>query len=217
MKKIEQIIGFLLILTGIIFVINEFITLSAANLPLWDAYITKTISRLAVPYGNIYLTARDTLSPKAYLLDHAFIISGVIFLIGNLVCVRKYISKNRILFCILTIITSIGLITIAFNPTGGPTTHLPHQIGAIMIFVGATLVLILTGLSIENQPTYKKICLILGAISLVFGLLLISVYFNVNYPFRGLFERGMIYSIIVWIIITGYYLLTNKFKEKTIS
>lgn len=130
--------------------------MSSTNIPLWEAYIAKTISRLAVPYGTIYRGVIDTLSPKGYLLNITFILSDLILFIGNMVSVRKYIKKYNLIFTILTIFTSVGLILLALNPTGGPTTDLTHQISAAIVFISGTFLLIVTGLSIENQPTYKK-------------------------------------------------------------
>ncbi|MCQ2972617.1 MAG: hypothetical protein MJ209_04990 [archaeon] len=112
--------------------------MSSTNIPLWEAYIAKTISRLAVPYGTIYRGVIDTLSPKGYLLNITFILSDLILFIGNMVSVRKYIKKYNLIFTILTIFTSVGLILLALNPTGGPTTDLTHQISAAIVFISGT-------------------------------------------------------------------------------
>ena len=112
--KIDKIIGIFLILASVFYIIMEYYTLSYAFLPIEDLYIKYTISKLAVPVGNIYFNTISTLSPKANLLNHSIILLGVAILIGNFVTIKKEISNNKLNYhnlCMIYFIIGIIFLT----------------------------------------------------------------------------------------------------------
>lgn len=213
--KTEKIMGILFILAGLFFFISEYITLSHATLPTLQLYIGYSVSELAVPVGDIYFNIISTLSPKANLLNNGIVLAGVVILIGNFVAVRKHISEYKPLFYLITLVLSFGFILVAAFHTGGPTSEEMHKLGAMMLFFGGSFLLIFIGFFVTENPLYKNICLALGFIGLICGigfcLIKEDPVFSV---YRGIVERGNIYSTIIWMIITGITLVSSKTIEK---
>ncbi len=84
-----------------------------------------------------------------------------------------------------------------------------------MLFFGGSFLLIFIGFFVTENPLYKNICLALGFIGLICGigfcLIKEDPVFSV---YRGIVERGNIYSTIIWMIITGITLVSSKTIEK---
>ena len=152
-------------------------------------------------------------NPKANVLNNGLIILGITILIGNFVTIRKEIPKYKILFYILTLIFLIGTLIVVIFPLGIP--HSPiHKMGAKMIFFGGSFLLLFIGLSIKDKSLYKYSTLILGIIGLISGILICFILKDLNLiNYKGLIERLNIYSMLVWMIITGIRLLLSSSNE----
>ena len=213
-SKKEKIIAIFAILAGIFYFIGENITLYKANISTFTAYIGYSVSELAVPFGDIYNGAISTLSPLAHLLNFQLIFLGVMVLIINFTLVKKCISKYKYLFYLLTLILGFGYFIVAIFHTGGPNSEGMHRLGAMMLFFGGSFLVLFIGLFADANPTYKKIALILGIIGLIGGVIFCLIKVDPVFSvYRGFFERGNIYSTIIWLIVTGGYLITNKISN----
>lgn len=224
-EKIEKLISVLLIISPILFIILEYYALQHSNLPTLTAYQGFSVSELAVPLGDsitalgpslkvIYTSTVSNLSPYAFLINIGFVLCGLTILIGNFAVIKKFVSKYKFIFYLITLILSLGLFIVAIFHTGAPDSEGMHKIGALMLFFGGSFLLIFMGLFSKNIPVYKNASLILGIIGLIGGILFCSF---INDPvlgvYRGIVERGNIYATLVWILMSGFYLIFKNSKH----
>lgn len=193
----NKIAGLVFIIGSIYYIIAEFISAIFFKDSLLNTYTLHTISELGIP--NFH-------SPLSWLMNSAFIIIGLTLIFGNFYKFKEYIIKNKLIFYILTIITSIGVIIVALIHGGNPLTANYHSLGAVMAILGGNILLIIISRSLDKFNIYPKITLILG----FFGFIIFWVmFFNLDSIFMPIFERLSVYTLIIWSFITGVHIL-NK-------
>lgn len=191
----SKVAGIVFILGSLYYMIAEAISAFAFNDELINTYLFHTISELGIPNPN---------SPLFFLMNSAFIIIGLSLLFGNFYKLKDFIVKNKTLFYILTVITSIGVIIVALIHAGNPLTEGYHSLGAIMAILGGNVLLISISKSMDEFDIYQKITFILGIIGLFAFWIM---FFNIRSIYMPVFERLSVYTLILWSFISGIYLL----------
>lgn len=103
---------------------------------------------------------------------------------------------------------------VAIFHTGAPDSEGMHKIGALMLFFGGSSLLIFMGLFSKDIHVYKNASLILGIICLIGGILFCSfINDHILGVYRGIVERGNIYVTLVWILMSGFYLIFKNSKH----
>lgn len=187
--------GIIYIAGSLYYILMEAICALNFNDTLTNTYIYHTISELGIPNVN---------SPLFYLMNSAFILIGLTVLSGNYLELKNYITNNKNLFYLLTLITAIGVIIVGLIHGGNPLTSGYHTLGAIMAILGGNILLIIISKSMEEFEIYQKITLILGIIGL---LAFWIMFFSMSSIYMPVFERLSVYTLIIWSLITGTYLL----------
>ncbi len=190
----SKIAGLVFIFGSFYYIIGEFISAIFFKASLFNTYIFHTISELGIPGIN---------SPLFWLMNSAFIIIGLTLIFGNLYKFKDYIMKNKIIFYILTFITSIGVIIVALIHGGNPLTANYHSLGAVMAILGGNILLLIISKSLNEFNSYAKITLILGLIGLIIFWIM---FFNMDSIFMPVFERLSVYTLIIWSLLTGFYI-----------
>lgn len=193
----SKIAGIVFLIGGLYYLIAEAISAFAYNDTLMNTYLLYTISELGVPSSN---------SPLFFLMNSAFILMGLIFIFSNFYRFKDFIIKNRILFYILTLVCSLGVIIVGLIHADNPVSLTYHSAGAIMAILGGNLLLVLVSRSMGEFGIYQKITLILGCIGI---LAFWIMFFNMETIYMPVFERVAVYALIIWILMTGAYLLKN--------
>ncbi|AMK14726.1 DUF998 domain-containing protein [Methanobrevibacter olleyae] len=197
----SKIAGIVFILGSLYYMIAEAISVFAFNDTVINSYLFHTISELGIPGLN---------SPLFYLMNSAFIAIGLTLLFANFYKFKNFIIKDKTIFYILTLITSIGVIIVALIHGGNPLTASYHSLGAVMAILGGNVLLILISRVMDKFETYQKISLILGIIGLMaFGVM----FFNMGSIYMPIFERLSVYTLILWSFISGVCLLKNSSIE----
>ena len=194
----SKVAGIIFIFSSIYYMGVEFISASFTNISLFNTYCFHTISELGIPnhFSSFY-----------YLMNSGFIVVGLGLLFGVFLKFKDLIVKNKLIFYVLSFVTSIGVIIVAMIHGGNPLTLSYHMLGAIMAIVGGNLLLIVVSRSMSEFGFYQKMSLILGIIG-EFSFLLLLV-FN-SRDFFPVFERLSVYTLIFWSFFTGIYLLRNN-------
>ena len=193
----SKIAGIVFIIGSLYYLLAEAISAFNFNDLLTNTYLFHTISELGIPNAN---------SPFAFLMNSAFIIIGLALIFGNFYKFKDFIVKNKIIFYILTLVSAIGVIIVALIHAGNPVTDGYHSIGAIMAIFGGNILALIVSRSMDEFETYQKITLILSVIGiLAFGVM----FFSMTSPIMPVFERLSVYTLIIWIFISGVYLLKN--------
>ena len=123
---------------------------------------------------------------------------------GNFYKFRDFIVKNRTVFYIFTLITSLGVIIVGLIQGGNPLTSGYHTLGAVMAILGGNILIVLIARSMDDFETYQKITLALGIIGLVAFWIM---FFNVESIYMPILERLSVYTLILWSLITGVFLV----------
>ena len=143
----NKVAGIVFILGSLYYLIVEAISATFFNDSLINTYLFHTISELGIPSAN---------SPVYFLMNSAFIIIGLTLLFGNFYKFKDFIIKNKSVFFIFTLITSLGVIIVGFIHGGNPLTSGYHSLGAVMAILGGNLMLICFHFLWMNLLTIKK-------------------------------------------------------------
>ena len=171
------------------------------------SYTRNYISDLGVDAGQL-VHGRTFDSPRAYLIHIAFYLQGILFFLGALLIVGTPESPRARLFLGLITANSIGNIVIGTVHSGSV-----HRAGAALAIVGGNTA-ILAGsavvATVGDWRWYRRISNLLAALGLLSLLMLIinSVTSAANLVADGAWERGSVYSIILWQLVTAACLLS---------
>ena len=193
-----KVSGLVLILGSLYYLIAEAISAAFYNDSLINVYLNYTISELGRPIAN---------SPLFWLMDSAFFIMGLMLLFVNFYKFKDFIIKNKIPFYLFTIIASIGVILVSLVPWGNPETNIIHMVAAIMAVVGGNCLLVVVSKSMAHFDFYQKFTLILGVIGLICSIIMFITVQNFYGP---ILERIGVYTMIIWFLITGFLLLSDR-------
>lgn len=194
----NKVAGFILIFGSLYYLIAEAISATFFNDSLINTYMFHTISELGIPNIN---------SPLSFLMNSAFILTGLTLLFVNLYQFKYFIIKNKVIFFIFSLIPSLGVIIVGLIHGGNPLTSGYHTLGAVMAILGGNILLVLISRSMVKFGIYQKITLILGLIGLVVFWIM---FFNIQSIYMPVFERLSVYTLILWYFITGLFLLTKN-------
>ena len=190
----SKVAGIVFIVASLYYILAEAISATFFNDSLLNTYIFHTISELGIPNAN---------SPLSMLMNSAFIFIGLTLIFGNFYKFKDYIIKNKTIFYIFTLITSIGVIIVGLIHGGNPLTSGYHTLGAVMAILGGNILLVLISKSMNNFDKYQKTTLALGIVGLIAFWIM---FFNMQSIYMPVYERLSVYTLIIWSFITGCYL-----------
>lgn len=193
----RKVAGFVFIIGSLYYIIAEAISATFFNASLFNTYVFHTISELGIPNGN---------SPLFWLMNSAFVLIGLAVIFGNFYSFKDYLVKNRIVVLILTLVTGFGVIIVGLVHGGNPLTSGYHTLGAVMAILGGNALVVIISRSMQEFSDYQKATLVLGIIGLAAFWVM---FFSLGNIFMPVYERLSVYTLIVWIFLTGVYLLRN--------
>jgi Protein of unknown function (DUF998) len=144
----------------------------------------------------------------------AFMLHGSLFLVGAIIIARSCPTVGWVgwSFVLAAAANAIGNIVVGTFRSGAPAGEVNwHAIGAGMAIVGGNIAVIIAGLGsrrIGAPRSYRLASVVIG----VFGIAcLVTLIIDGADGSRvlpvGLVERGSVYSIIAWEIMTGVLIL----------
>ena len=192
-----KVAGIVFLLGSLYYLIAEAISAAFFNASFFNTYLFNTISALGIPNSD---------SPLFWLMNSAFILIGLTLIFVNFYKFKDFIIKNKTIFYIFTLITSLGVIIVGLIHGGNPLTSGYHTLGAVMAILGGNILLVLIAKSMDEFKTYQKITLILGVIGLITFWIM---FFNVESIYMPILERLSVYTLIFWSFLTGIYLVKS--------
>jgi hypothetical membrane protein len=203
------------IAAGVGYVILE--AIAAAGFRHHYSYAHNYISDLGVTSRGMF-QGRMIDSPLAYLMNSAFYLQGTLFLVGAVLMVRAFHSEKAGLFLALAATNTVGNILVG-TVHGGPIatadgTNWVHDAGAVLAIAGGNAA-ILAGSSIVRNTGgpqwYRAASLGLAVLGLLSFIMLVieSKTAAINVLPDAVWERGSVYSIILWQVFTAAYLLAR--------
>lgn len=191
-------IGIVYIFGSVYYIFAEVICALFFKDSLLNTYLFHTISELGIPSNN---------SPFFQLMNSAFILIGLTLILGNFSKFKEYIIKNNVLYYLLTVVTSLGVIIVGLIHGGNPITSGYHTLGAVMAILGGNILLIIISKSMKKNVKYQNFTLLLGIIGFIAFWIL---FFNMTNIYMPVFERLSVYILILWNFITGVLLFKQK-------
>ena len=193
-----KVAGIVFIIGSLYYLIAEAISATFFNASLINTYVFHTISELGIPNAN---------SPLFWLMNSAFILIGLTLIFGNFYSLKDCIIKNKTIFYIFTLVTSVGVIIVGVVHGGNPLTSGYHTLGAVMAILGGNILLVFISKSMGEFQNYQKITFILGIIGIIVFWIM---FFIMGNDYMPIFERLSVYTLIVWSFITGIYLISEN-------
>ena len=173
------------------------------------SYARDYISELGVSSGGL-VHGRMIDSPRAYLIHTAFYLQGILFLLGALLIVGVPESRRARLFLSLVAANAVGNIVVGTVHSGKV-----HVAGAALAIVGGNTA-ILTGSAflgtVGGRRWYRGISTLVAALGLLCLIMLMvnsATTKTILLP-DGAWERGSVYSITMWQLLTAACLLSWK-------
>jgi hypothetical membrane protein len=188
---------------ALVFFLSEAIAASSVS-PSYS-YMTNYISELGVP----------GLTPLAVVMNVGFWLQGLLFLAGAVQATRESATGSRRLFVILVAINALGDVLVATFPgnsaaVGNTNAAALHWFGSLLAILGGNAAIIagssvVAGLvEIRWYRSVSSSLAILGFFSLLF---LGHAWGQLN---PGLWERGAVYTIFLWQILSAVLLIARR-------
>jgi hypothetical membrane protein len=142
----------------------------------------------------------------------AFMLHGSLFLVGAIIAIRSLpvLGWAGWSFVLAAAANAVGNVLVSLFRSGVSA----HTVGAGLAIVGGNVALIIAGLGgrqVGASWGYRKASLVLGVIGIASLLTLIIDGANGTRVLPvGVVERGSVYSIIVWEIMTGVAILSRR-------
>jgi hypothetical membrane protein len=178
-------------------------------------------ARFQQPYSyahNYISELGEAHSPVAQLMNTAFYLQGTLFFVGAVLVARAVQSQKAGLFLVFAAMNAVGNIVVG-TIHGGPVAKLDgtawvHSAGAVLAIVGGNMAILAGSAMIRDAgaaPWYRTVSVglaVLGLLSLAM-LVVDSRSAAISVLPDGAWERGSVYSTIVWQVFSAAYLLCS--------
>jgi hypothetical membrane protein len=173
------------------------------------SYARNYISDLGVNAGEV-AHGRIIDSPRSSLMHAAFYLQGALFFLGALLIVGVPNSQRARIFLSLVTANAVGNIAIGTLHTGKL-----HRVGAALAIVGGNAAILVGSAviaTVGGRLWYRRISKFIAALGLLSLIMLMinSATSKANLLPDGAWERGSVYSIIMWQLLTAGCLLTIR-------
>jgi hypothetical membrane protein len=177
----------------------------AASVSPGYSYATNYISELGVP-GS---------SRLAVVMNLGFWLQGTLFLVGAVLAIRFSATGRPRLFVVLVSMYALGDVLVAtFHgnaaAAGNYTAATLHWLGSLLAILGGNAAII-AGSSVVaglvKMRWYRAVSVSLAVLGLLSLLFVGGVVGQLN---PGLWERGAVYSIFLWQILSAVLLIARR-------
>ncbi len=204
-----------LVLNAVQWVVSEAVAAAAWTSPPYS-YATNYISDLGVPKCGTHYQGRTICSPDHALMNTSFIVQGVLFAIGVVLLAATLLSgRARRVVIVLAGAHAVGFLLVGLfhgSPDGPGYSLALHVAGASIAILCANAIVILAGSlkSLQLPRAYRVFSIAVGALGL-----LSEAFVGASASTAGIFERGGVYSWLLWSVVTGVALLVGRTRRAT--
>ncbi|MEV2195193.1 DUF998 domain-containing protein [Streptomyces phaeochromogenes] len=198
----------ILVVNAVQWVVAEAVTAAAWTSPPYS-YARNYISDLGVPDCGTRFQGRDICSPDHALMNTSFMLEGILFAAGVLLLARLVEGRARRVVIALAVAHGVGMVMVGLfhGSESGPSLGLALHVGGagVGILCANTLAILAGSLrSLALPQAYRVFSVTVGVLGLV-SVALVGVSASV----AGVFERGSVYSWMLWSVVTGALLLAR--------
>jgi hypothetical membrane protein len=201
------------LISGVLYLILE--GLAAKSFRYHYSYAHNSISDLGVSSRGTF-QGHMIDSPLAYLMNTAFYVQGTLFLVGAILIVRAMQSHGTGLFIAVATANAVGNLLVASVHSGpmakADGTAWLHYTGAVLAIGGGNVAIFAGSAILGNAlagQRYRGISVGIGVLGVLsIAMLVTDTATGATHILpAGAWERGSVYSIIVWQMFTAAYLV----------
>ncbi|MEU6049132.1 DUF998 domain-containing protein [Streptomyces xanthochromogenes] len=198
-----------LVVNAVQWVVCEAITAAAWTEPPYS-YASNYISDLGVPVCGTQFQGRDICSPDHALMNASFMAEGVLFALGVVLLARLVTGRTRRVVVALALAHGVGMVLVGLfhGSRDGVSIGLAiHGGGAAVGILCANALAIVVGSlrSLGLSSAYRVFSITVGTLGLVS-----EAFVGASAGTAGVFERGGVYSWLLWSSVTGVLLLAGR-------
>jgi len=222
-RKPAIIAASLLAAVGVIWLVAEAISAAAFR---GYSYATNYISDLGVPEVSMF-EGRTIDSPLSAVMNFAFIAQGLLLVAGVILAVRAagLRGAGRGWIVAVSIAHGIGMLLVGIfhgsevNIANG--FIILHVLGATIAIVTGNVVAILAGVQsrrVGAPSWYRVVSVALGIIGLI-SLVMLVIVKTTTFPAlpEPVWERGAVYTITAWELMTGITLFASMRRSRRLA
>ncbi|NEB79110.1 DUF998 domain-containing protein [Streptomyces sp. SID14478] len=206
-------------LGAVVLVVNavQWVTAEAITAAAWThppySYATNYISDLGVPDCGAQFQGRDLCSPMHPLMNTSFALEGILFATAVVLLARLTAGRTRRVITALALAHGVGMVMVGLfhGSAEGPDYSLAlHMTGAGIGILCANTIAIVAGSlrSLRLPRAYRVFSIAVGGLGL-----LSEVFVGASENTAGVFERGGVYSWLLWSVVTGTLLLARHLRR----
>jgi hypothetical membrane protein len=209
-----------LVVNALQWVIAEAVTAAAWSDPPYS-YARNYISDLGVPDCGTKFQGREICSPSHALMNTSFALQGILFAAGVLLLAGTLgEGRRRRVVSALAVAHGVGFVLVGLfhgSANGSSYSLVLHVVGASVGILCANTLAIMAGasrdlgLSLGLPKPYRVFSVTVGVLGLLSELLV-----AVSTRTAGVFERGGVYSWLLWSTVTGVLVLVRQFRRAAV-
>ncbi|WP_416960669.1 DUF998 domain-containing protein [Streptomyces sp. Agncl-13] len=202
-----------LVLNAVQWVVSEAVAAGAWTIPAYS-YATNYISDLGVTGCGTKYQGRTICSPDHTLMNTSFIVQGILFAIGAILLASALLTgRARRVVIALAGAHAVGFLLVGLfhgSPDGPGYSLALHVAGASVAILCANTIVIMAGSlkSLRLPRAYRVFSVTVGALGL-----LSEAGVGLSTSTAGIFERGGVYSWLLWSVVTGVSLLVRQVRR----
>jgi hypothetical membrane protein len=160
-------------------------------------------------YLHNYISDLGVSGPRAYLMHTAFYLQGVLFLLGALLIVPVPRTRSARVFLGLVAANAVGNIVVGTVHSGKA-----HVVGAALAIAGGNFAILVGSAvvgAVVGHRWYRGVSGLIAALGILcLSVLTVnSVAMTAQVSAAGAWERGSVYSITMWQLLTAAGLLVG--------
>lgn len=200
------------LVAGAFYLAAETLTASAFT-PVYD-YGYNYISDLGVPGCGVEFQGRFICSPLHQVMNTAFITQGILFVLAAWWLTNVLVGARKTVFLVLATLHGVGMILVGSTTATAHDTAYVHLSGAVLAIIGGNVASWISAPlweRLERTWLLRPISIILSVIGLLcVGLLIVNIIHPKGKLAQdGIWERGSVYTILLWEVIAGISLLAS--------
>ena len=204
-----------LLLGSIVLIVNavQWVVAEAVAAGAWTdpsySYAANFISDLGVPDCGTEFQGRVICSPLHPLMNASFIGQGILFALGVVLLARLAEGRTRRILVGLAVTHGVAFVLVGLfhgSPDGRDSALIIHVAAAGVGILCANTVAILVGASrgLGLPAAYRRFSIAVGVLGIASEALV-----NLSADTAGLFERGGVYSWLLWGLVTGVLVMVK--------
>jgi len=205
-----------LVVNGVQWIVAEAVTAAAWTDPPYS-YAANFISDLGVPQCGTQYQGRSICSPLHPVMNGSFIAQGILFAIGVILLARMVTGRARRIVVTLALLNGVAFVLVGLfhgsqeGPDAGLVVHIAAA--AVGILCANTVAILAGALRNLGLPTaYRRFSIVIGVAGLASEALV-----NLSAGTAGLFERGGVYSWLLWGVVTGVLLVVQERRRAPVG